>query len=93
MSDHPSTFRGEPVATRGVGWDDSATLHRSDDGGGVLFGLKAVRSGTLGELVRFVHSLPLGQREHYCIEKDGDHRLSAGEIAALARRPDYPSAP
>ena len=92
MSSHPSTFRGETEPSKGPGWNDLATLHRSDDGGGVFNGFKAVRSGTLGELVRFVQTLPESQRDNYCIDKEGDHRFSAGDIAALARRPDFPAA-
>jgi hypothetical protein len=74
-----------------VGWTDPATLHRSDDGGGVFNSFKSVRHGTLAELVHFVESLPESERPKYCIEKEGDHRLQPGEIAALARRPDYPA--
>lgn len=91
MSDHPTTFRGEPAASTGIGWDDMASLHRSDDGGGVLHRLKAVRHGTLVELVRFVTTLPEDERERYVIEKMGDRRFGPGEIAALARRPDFPN--
>jgi hypothetical protein len=90
MSAHPSTFRGETEPTGGAGWDDPATLHRTDDGGGVFSGFKSVRSGTVSELVHFVLTLPESEQEKYCIDKEGDHRLSPGDIAALARRPDFP---
>ena len=92
MSDHPSTFRGEPDATVGVGWNDLSTLHRTDDGGGLFNGFKSVRSGTLAELVHFVMTLPESEQAKYCIDKEGDHRFTPGDIAALARRPDYPDA-
>jgi hypothetical protein len=92
MSGHPSTFRGGTDPSGGAVWDSPATLHRSNDGGGVFSGFKAVRSGTLADLVRFVMSLPEDERADYAIEKEGDHRLQQGEIAALARRPDFPAA-
>ncbi|MBW8755787.1 MAG: hypothetical protein JF595_16895 [Sphingomonadales bacterium] len=85
---NPSTFKAEPHA--GPGWDDHASLHRSNDGGGLLSDLKAVRHGRLAELVRFVTSLPESERSHYVIEKSGDHRLGIGEILALSRRSDFP---
>ena len=88
---HPSTFKAEP-SNSGAGWDDSASLHRSDDGGGLLGGFKAVRHGTLAELVRFVRSLPEHEQQDYAIEKAGDHRLGIGEILALSRRSDFPAA-
>ena len=50
-----------------------------------------MRSGTLAELVHFVIALPESERADYTIEKKGDHRLTAGEIAALSRRPDFPA--
>jgi hypothetical protein len=86
---NPSTFKAEPHAS-GPGWDDHAALHRSNDGGGLLSDLKAVRHGTLAELVRFVISLPEHEQQRYVIEKAGDHCLRIGEILALSRRPDFP---
>ena len=80
MSDSPS-----------IEWNDAASLHRSNDGGGLLSELKAVRHGTLAELIHFVMTLPESERANYVIEKAGDHRLSAGEILALSRRPDFPA--
>ena len=74
-----------------VEWDDHSELHRKDDGGGVFFGLKSIRSGTLAELVAFVSRLPADERGNYEIEKSGDHRLTIDEIMALAARPDFPS--
>lgn len=85
---NPSTFKAQPHT--GAGWDDTASLHRSDDGGGLLSDFKAVRHGTLVELIRFVLTLPETERSRYAIEKSGDHRLSIGEILALARRSDFP---
>lgn len=76
---------------RPVEWGDHAELHRKDDGGGLLSAFKAVRQGTLAELVRFVASLPEEERGDYVIEKSGDHRLELMEIMGLASRPDFPS--
>jgi hypothetical protein len=92
MTSHPSTFRGESEPGGGTDWNRPATLHRGNDGGGVLSGFKVVRSGTLAELVRFIMTLPESERDNYTIEKEGDHRLQPGEIAALTRRPDFPAA-
>lgn len=89
MSSSPSTFKGEP-AHSGIDWDDPSSLHRVDDGGGVLNGMKGVRHGGLAELIRFVLTLPEGERARYVIDKSGDHRLPIGEILALSRRPDFP---
>ena len=86
---NPSTFKAEPSGS-GIGWDDMSALHRSDDGGGILSDFKAVRHGTLAELIRFVLTMPEGDRQRYAIEKSGDHRLPIGEILALSRRPDFP---
>ena len=89
---NPSTFEAEPNPGSGPDWGDHATLHRSNDGGGLLSDLKAVRHGTLAALIRFVTRLPESERSHYSIEKAGDHRLGIGEILALSRRPDFPQA-
>ena len=89
MNDSPSTFGAEPIRLA-IDWNDTASLHRSDDGGGLFSELKALRHGTLAELVRFVASLPEEERTHYVIEKARDHRLAIGEILALSRRSDFP---
>jgi len=91
MSSTPTTFQGEP-SHGGIDWDDPSSLHRSNDGGGLLNGLKAVRQGGLAELIRYVVSLPESERHRYVIEKSGDHRLTTGEIMALSRRSDFPKA-
>lgn len=85
----PTTFRAEPD-DGGFDWNESASLHRSNDGGGLFSEFKAARHGTLAELVRFVVSLPEEDRKDYEIEKAGDHRLTPGEIMALSRRADFP---
>ena len=91
MSGTPPTLGTDPHLHSEIGWDDAAALHRKDDGGGVLFELKAVRRGTLAEMVRFFATLPEADRKNYVIEKAGDHRLGPVEIRELAERADFPS--
>ena len=92
MSQSPTTFRGESSGVGDPGWSDASELHRRNDGGGLLSGMKAVRHGTLAEMIRFILTLPEGDRSNYEIEKSGDHRLAIGEILKLAKRPDFPAA-
>lgn len=80
----------DPVNPTHVQWDDFSELHAKDDGGGLFSGVKAIRQGTLAELVYFVASLPEEERDQYVIEKSGDHRLTIGEILMLSRRADFP---
>ncbi|HEX8058937.1 MAG TPA: hypothetical protein VF481_19870 [Novosphingobium sp.] len=87
---NPSTIKAEPNSNSGPRWDDPASLHRSNDGGGLLSELKTLRHGTLAELVHYVANLPEEEQPGYAIEKAGDHRLSIGEILALSRRSDFP---
>jgi hypothetical protein len=90
MSNAPSTFRAESGQDVHFDWDDGAELHRRHDGG-LLSGFRSVRRGELAELIRFVMHLPEAERRDYAIEKAGDHRLEGHEIAALAKRPDFPA--
>jgi len=92
VSQHPTTFAGENPDDRGIGWNDCATLHRRQDGGGLLHGFKAIRKGTLAQLVRALALLPAEERAHYMIEKAGDRQYHPDEIMALGRRPDFPRA-
>ena len=80
----------DPADLPPLDWDDFSELHKSDDGSGVLSSFKAMRQGTLSQLVHFVASLPEDERRFYAIVKGGDHRLSPAEIMLLTRRPDYP---
>ncbi len=91
MSNSPETFKAEPAADA-IDWNDPSSLHRSDDGGGLLHDFKTVRHGTLAELIRFVLTIPEDQQSGYAIQKSGDRRLSADDILALSRRPDFPAA-
>lgn len=90
MSAHPSTFAAEPDSDHGIGWTDYATLQLRDGGGGVLHGMKRLRTGTFAELIAFVASLPEVEREAYAIAKAGDRLFLPREIRLLAERPDFP---
>ena len=91
MTDHPSTYRADDTHREGIQWDDRASLHRNDDGGGVLDGAKAVTSGTFAEMIRHQQMLPEGERGDYHIQKAGDREYHAAEIETLASRSDFPS--
>jgi len=80
------------LTNKSVEWEAYCTLHRADDGGGLLDAAKSIRHGSLAELVHYVMMLPSEKRGDYVIEKAGDHRLTQGEIASLARRDDFPAA-
>ena len=90
MSHSPTTFRAESGHDVAFDWDDAAELHRRDDEG-VFSRFKAIRRGELAELVRFVMTLPEGDRPDYAIQKAGDRRIEWPEISALARRTDFPA--
>ncbi|HZU64823.1 MAG TPA: hypothetical protein VFF98_14155 [Novosphingobium sp.] len=92
MSQPPSTFRGEPYQPGTIDWTETASLHRADDGGGLLDGLKALRQGALADLVRFIALLPEGERDAYAIERQSDHRLSTAEVMELYALADFPHA-
>ena len=72
-----------------VNWGMRSELHRGA-GGGVFHDLKAIRTGTLAELVRFILMLPAEEQGDYTILKEGDHVMEVGEIRTLAARPDFP---
>lgn len=90
MSDTPSTVQATNTTPVGFGWDDSAELHKCEDGGGLFHRFKTIRRGTVAELINFVMDLPEEKREDYAIQKDGDHTLKIGEIRTLFRRADFP---
>jgi hypothetical protein len=90
MTDHPSTYRGENTHQEGVEWDDRASLHRKDDGDGVLDSAKGLRSGTFADLIRHMMLMPEHERADYYIEKAGDREYHADEVASLSQRDDFP---
>lgn len=73
-----------------INWESHAELQRRADGGGLLHDFKAIRTGTLAELIRFVTLLPEAEQGDYAVLKEGDHVLEIGELRALAARPDFP---
>ena len=92
MTDHPSTFKGDPGVPRKHAWDDHATIHKAIGGNGVLGSMKVLRRGTFAEMIRHLMMLPEEERRNYMIEKAGDREYSAVEVAALAACDDFPAA-
>lgn len=90
MSNSPTTFHGEPGGPGGLDWDDTAELHKKEDGGGLLHGFKTIRRATFAELIDFIMDLPESEQPLYAIQKDGGRRIEIGEIRNLFRRPDFP---
>ncbi len=90
MTDHPSTYKAEDTDREGIQWDDRASLHRTDDGDGVLDAGKGLRTGTFADLIRHMMLMPEGDRADYYIEKAGDREYHADEIAGLSQRADFP---
>ncbi|MDP9056108.1 MAG: hypothetical protein M3N34_02070 [Pseudomonadota bacterium] len=89
MPHHPTTFAGESGSDNPVGWDDQAILHRRSDAG-VMHDFRVARHGTLAELVHQVTMFPEEVRSQYRIERPGGKEYEPYEIAALAKRPDFP---
>lgn len=92
MSDNPSTIEAGEGAPQGFGWNDSAELHKCEDGGGVFHRFKTIRRGTVAELIRFVIDMPEDRQQDYAIQKDGDRTFRIGDIRSLSRRRDFPKA-
>ncbi len=90
MTDHPSTYNAEDTYREGIQWDDRASLHRVDDGGGLLDKSKGLRDGTFADLVKHRMLLPEDERSKYYIDKAGDRKFQAKEVTALAQLDDYP---
>ena len=90
MTDHPSTFRADSTSTDSIGWEDRASIHRREDGKGLLHAMTALHRGSLAEMVALIGRLPEDQRGDYIIQKAGDQLLGPAEIMTLARRNDFP---
>ncbi|MXO85436.1 hypothetical protein GRI38_05275 [Altererythrobacter aurantiacus] len=90
MTDHPSTFHGDPQNTGAIDWDDRAALHRVGDGRGVFDGSKALKHGTFSDIIKHLMMLPAEEREKYAIQKAGDRKYTAEEAVALADHPNFP---
>ncbi|UAB77298.1 hypothetical protein INR77_10795 [Erythrobacter sp. SCSIO 43205] len=91
MADHPSSYKGTPLKTGELAWDDRASLHDKSSADGVLSGASAIRRGTFAEMIKHITMLPEEERGKYVIEKKGDREYSAEEAVALASRDDFPS--
>ena len=91
MTDHPSTFRGEGSSDGQIDWDDAASVHRKDDGQGLLDAMKALHHGTFAEMVKLVSEMADENRGDYLVQKAGDRAYSAAEIMQLVKRPDFPA--
>jgi len=91
MTDHPSTFRGPEESGGQIDWDDAASVHRTDDGQGLLDGMKALHHGTFAEMVKLVSEMGEDHRSDYLVQKAGDRAYSAAEIMQLVKRPDFPA--
>ncbi|MFA7588029.1 MAG: hypothetical protein WCY11_17875 [Novosphingobium sp.] len=80
-------------ATAAIGspafWNHAASLLRVGDEG-ILAEFRAVRHGTLAEIIQFLLLLPEDERDGYLIEQTGSRRLTYAEASALASRPDFP---
>ena len=90
MADHPQTIDAEPTGHDGIDWDDHATIHRADDGGGIFDPLKAIHRGTLAQMVAMLRAMPEDERGQFVIEKAGDSKLTPDQVEALAAREDFP---
>ncbi len=90
MADHPTTYEAEPAQTGQVAWNDRASLHRADDGQGVLDGGKGLLNGTFAEIINHIMLLPEADRDQYVIQKAGDRAYTAAEAVRLAGQPDFP---
>ncbi len=92
MTDHPSTYKGDPSNTGAIQWHDRASLERADTGDGLLDGADNLRRGSFAELIRHMMLLPPEDRAKYRLEKAGDREYSAEEVAELYERKDFPKA-
>ncbi len=90
MTDHPGTFGGEGTYDGKIDWDDAASVHRRDDGQGLLDAMKGLHRGTFAEMAKLVSLMPEDERGEYQVQKAGDRAYSAAEIMQLVARPDFP---
>lgn len=83
-----TTIRAETADT--AFWQDHATILRREAADGVFHGFASLHSGTFADMVRLFTRLSESDRAGMVIEKSGDRQYSPLEIAALARRSDFP---
>lgn len=84
-----TTIRAE-AADAAAFWNDHATVLRREAADGVFHGFASLHAGTFADMVRLVARFSEDERASLVIEKSGDRQYSAAEIAALARRSDFP---
>ncbi|WP_068076353.1 hypothetical protein [Novosphingobium lentum] len=93
MTDAPETANptadASNAATDTIDWQDHASVRRRESEG-VLGDFAILNQGTFAEMVAYVAHLPAIERAGLVVEKAGDRRFDAAEVAALARRPDFP---
>ena len=92
MTDHPNTFRAEDTFDGKIDWNDSASVHRKDDGQGLLDGMKGLHRGTFAEMVALVSRMSEEERDGFVVQKAGDRAYSIEQILKLASRSDFPGA-
>ncbi|MBF9151429.1 hypothetical protein [Novosphingobium jiangmenense] len=85
-----TTIRAE-AADAASFWSDHAVVLRREAADGVFHGFASLHSGTFADMVRMVARMPEDERQTLVIEKSGDRQYSPAEIAALARRIDFPA--
>ena len=84
-----TTIRAE-AADAAAFWNDHAIVLRREAADGVFHGFASLHAGTFADMVRLVTRMSDNERAGLVIEKSGDRQYSADEIAALARRADFP---
>ncbi|MFM2372618.1 MAG: hypothetical protein RIS85_2340 [Pseudomonadota bacterium] len=85
-----TTIRAE-AADAAAFWTDHATVLRREAADGVFHGFASLHSGSFADMVRLVSRMSESERATLVIEKSGDRQYSAGEIARLAARADFPA--
>lgn len=77
-----------------IGWDAPAQVQERDDCGSDLnYHFNVLHKGTLAQMVAHVMALPLAERARLVVDAGRAGTFSVTEVAALASRPDFPSAP
>lgn len=74
-----------------IDWNAPATVHERDDAGSDRFvQFNELARGTLAEMVRYVCGMPAEARARVVLDTSGHMTMTVGEIAALAKRDDFP---
>ncbi|MCW1384185.1 hypothetical protein OLX02_15280 [Novosphingobium sp. KCTC 2891] len=86
-----TTIRAESGDTSSTFWNDHATVLRREAADGVFHSFASLHGGSFADMVRLVSRMPEAERQGLVIEKSGDRQYGPAEIAALARRADFPA--